>query len=254
MIEKIVERKLGKQSTPTICDWHLEIDTTPLLVPSEVKKYQKVLGIGIWLSITTRPDVTFSIGTLSRYTHVSRQGHLKDLIRVFEYLHKHSNLGLKIDGSPPPWRPSAEEITAAYKNALDLKEYYPDVTMHWSDKWPLPKGKPVQISIFVDADHATNTADRRSITGIVSFLDNTLYKWKSKHQGSVAESTYAAELMALRDAARHAIELTHMLNSIGVPLAGPAWIFVDNNSAFLNTTIAGSDLKKKHLSIAYHII
>ena len=179
---------------------------------------------------------------------------MKNLIQVFEYLHKHQNLGLKIDGSPPKWKPSTEQIKIAYKNALDLKEYYPDVHMEWNPSWPMPKGKPVQISIFVDADHATNTSDRRSITGIVSFLDNTLYKWKSKHQGSVAESTYAAELMALRDAAQHAIEMTHMLNSIGVPLAGPAWIFVDNNSAFLNTTIAGSDLKKKHLSIAYHIV
>ncbi len=158
------------------------------------------------------------------------------------------------DGFHGGGEPSDEEIKAAYKNALDLKEYYPDVHLHWCNHWPLPKGKPVQITVFVDADHGTNTADRRSITGIMSFLDNTLYKWKSKRQGSVAESTYAAELMALRDAAQHAIELTHMLNSIGVPLAGPAWIFVDNNSAFLNTTIAGSDLKKKHLSIAYHII
>ena len=140
------------------------------------------------------------------------------------------------------------------KCAMDLKEYYPDIRMEWNPSWPEPKGKPVQISIFVDADHATNTADRRSITGMKSFIDNTLYKWKSKRQTCVAESTYAAELMALRDAAQHAIEMTHMLQSIGVPLAGPAWIFVDNNSVFLNTTMAGSVLKKKHLSIAYHIV
>ena len=254
MIEDIIGKKLGKQSTPTTYEWQPEIDETPLLIPSEVKKYQKVLGVGIWLSITTRPDVTFSIGTLSRYTHIARQGHMKSLIRVFEYLHKHKNLGLKIDGSSPPWAPSSDEIEEAKKNVKDLKEYYPDVKMEWNPSWPKPKGKPIQISVFVDADHASNTADRRSITGIRSFLDNTLYKWKSKRQTSVTESTYAAELMALRDAAHHAIEVTHMLQSIGVPLAGPAWIFVDNNSAFLNTTIAGSDLKKKHLSIAYHIV
>ena len=89
MVEEIVGKKLGKQNTPTTYEWHPEVDETPLLLPKDVKKYQKVLGIGIWLSITTRPDVTFSITTLSRYTHIARQGHLKNLIRVFEYLHKH---------------------------------------------------------------------------------------------------------------------------------------------------------------------
>jgi hypothetical protein len=147
-----------------------------------------------------------------------------------------------------------EEIEEAQRNVADLREYYPDVEMDWNPSWPKPKGKPVQISIFVDADHAHNVVDRKSITGIRSYIDNTLYKWKSKRQTTTAESTYAAEIMAYRDAAQHAIELTHMLQSIGVPLAGPAWIFVDNNSAFLNTTLAQSDLKKKHLSIAYHII
>ena len=160
MIEDIIEKKLGKQSTPTIYEWHPEIDETPLLLPSEVKNYQKLLGVGIWLSITTRPDVTFSIGTLSRYTHIARQGHMKSLIQVFEYLHKHHSLGLKIDGSQPPWKPSKEQISNAQKAVKDLKEYYPDAIMEWNKVWPVPKGKAVQITIFVDADHASNTADR----------------------------------------------------------------------------------------------
>ncbi len=254
MIETLIGRKLGKQNTPTSYDWHPELDETPLLLPAQINDYQKLLGIGIWLIITTRPDICFAVSTLSRYTHISRQGHMKDLIRVFEYLHKHKLLGLKIDGSDPPWAPTQEQIDEAKRNVADLKEYYQDVHRDWNPSWPEPKGKPVQISVFVDSDHATNVVDRRSITGYRSFIDNTLYKWKSKRQSTTAESTYAAEITAYRDAAQHAIELTHMLQSIGVPLAGPAGIFVDNNSAFLNTTLAQSDLKKKHLSIAYHII
>ena len=63
---------------------------------------------------------------------------------------------------------------------------------------PTPKGKTVQITTYVDADHAHDQVTRRSVTGILLFVNNTPTKWYSKRQNTVETSTYGAELVALR--------------------------------------------------------
>jgi hypothetical protein len=116
LIEKIIDKRLGKASTPTKTDWRPEIDDTPLINDDLRHKYQKLMGIGIWLITTTRIDITYSISTLSRYTHIAREGHFADLIRVFEYLHKFPNLGICIskDTFQMTHDPEAEIKTQQY--------------------------------------------------------------------------------------------------------------------------------------------
>ena len=41
---------------------------------------------------------------------------------------------------------------------------------------------------------------------------------------------------------------------MGIPIAGPACMFVDNNSVVKSVTTPESKLKKKHLSICYHAV
>ena len=53
-------------------------------------------------------------------------------------------------------------------------------------------------------------------------------------------------------AAEEAISTMYMLKSIGVQVLGRVCILCDNKGVVDNSTISGSALKKKHLSIAYH--
>ena len=46
----------------------------------------------------------------------------------------------------------------------------------------------------------------------------------------------------------------HMLKSIGVPIDGTIDIYMDNMAVVQNATFLGSVLRKKHLSIAFHIV
>ena len=41
---------------------------------------------------------------------------------------------------------------------------------------------------------------------------------------------------------------------MGIPVEGPTSIYGDNQSVLANTTIPDSTLKKKSLSIAYHVV
>jgi hypothetical protein len=62
---------------------------------------------------------------------------------------------------------------------------------------PMPKGKAAKITTYVDADHAHDQVTRRSVTGILLFINNTPIRWYSKRQNTVETSTYGAELVAL---------------------------------------------------------
>jgi Reverse transcriptase (RNA-dependent DNA polymerase) len=258
-IEELIGRKLGKKSTPNIVDWHPEEyvekeDPNTILNPKFVKVYQTLLGVATWLVIICRLDITFAVNTLARFTHVAREKHLADLVRVFEYLNKNKNLGLAIRNSRIEWaRPDGldEKIQ---ENMRQMKKYYPDLIDEWDMNWPEPKGQPVKITIFVDADHATNRIDRRSVTGIIVLLNSTPYKWKSHRQTSADAATFGAELAAGRVAVEEAIAIIHMLRSIGTPVDGAAEIYIDNKAVVCNVTLPGSTLKKKHLSIAYHMM
>ena len=54
------------------------------------------------------------------------------------------------------------------------KEFYPDAEEELPDarEMPVPKGPPVRITVYKDADHAHDVITRRSVTGILLFLNN----------------------------------------------------------------------------------
>ena len=56
----------------------------------------------------------------------------------------------------------------------------------------------------------------------------------------------------MRVAVQEAIAVTNTLKSIGIPFKGRVRILGDNKGVIDNSTISGSMLKKKHISIAYH--
>jgi hypothetical protein len=117
---------------------------------------------------------------------------------------------------------------------------------------PEPRGLEVDISVFVDADHAGNRVTRRSHTGIIIYCNLAPVIWYSKRQNTVETSTFGSEFIALKIAVELVEALRYKLRMFGVPLAGPARIFCDNESVVKSSQWAESSLKKKHCSIAYH--
>ena len=116
-------------------------------------------------------------------------------------------------------------------------------------------GCGVKITIFVDANHASNEKDHRSsIMGMIIFIGNSPYKWYSKCQKSTKSSTFGAGFAAMWVAVDEAIHLINLLRSIGVPINGPVCILGDNHGVIDNSTIPGSALRKKTVSIAYHCV
>jgi len=132
------------------------------------------------------------------------------------------------------------------------KEFYLDAKESVPPNAPDPRGNPVQINAFVDADHAGNQVTRRSHTGILIYLNSAPISWYSKAQSTVESSTFSSEFIALRILVEMLESLQYKLQMFGIPIDGSANVFCDNKSAVTNAMTPTSTLKKKHNLIVYH--
>jgi hypothetical protein len=119
---------------------------------------------------------------------------------------------------------------------------------------PKPLGRAVDITCFVDADHAGNVITRRSHTGILIFVQNAPILWFSKKQNTVESSSFGSEFVALRAARDMIVALRYKLRMFGVPVVGPASILCDNQGVVKNTSLPESTLSKRHNAINYHAV
>ena len=65
-------------------------------------------------------------------------------------------------------------------------------------------------------------------------------------------ATYGAEFVAAKTATEQIMDLRSTLRYLGVPIMTRAYIFGDNKSGALNSTIPQSILNKRHNMLSYH--
>ena len=114
---------------------------------------------------------------------------------------------------------------------------------------PPPRGKPVYVGCYVDADHAGNLLTRESQTGIIIFVNNYPIVWYSKRQNTVESSRFVSEFIALWIATEMIEGLSYKIRIFRVAIDGPADVFCDKQSVVTNVSIPSSVLNKKHNSI-----
>ena len=117
---------------------------------------------------------------------------------------------------------------------------------------PTPLGNAVVIKVYVDANHAGNLANRRSHTGILTYVNNAPIIWYSKRQNTVESSSFGSEFVALRIVTEMVQALRYKLKCFGVPMDSPAEVFCDNKSVVMNSSVPTSVLNKRHTAICYH--
>ena len=244
-IERLYEVKLRNYGSPLEAGYHPETDETPLLSPNEVTKYRMLIGCAQWAVTLGRYDVMFAVSTMARYSAAPREGHLKTMLRAFGCL-KHCCRGRIVFDTREPEHKNVEKLEHNWE------ELYPNASEEMPPNMPEPKGNAVHIDTWFDADHAHDLETRRSVTGVLVFLNSTPVKWYSKRQNTVESSTYGSELMAARIATDLTVEMRYKMRMLGAPIAGPTMMFGDNQSVMINTSLPSSTLKKKKCSIAYH--
>ena len=247
--EKLLGKSFKSLKTPMAENLHPELDKTPLLTIEDTAVYRSIIGSLNWTITLGRFDIFYATNTLSRFMQAPRSGHMAAAERILGYLKTYNKGRIIYDTLY-----IQHDMFIPGEEHLNWKEFYPDAEEQILPDAPLAKGKKVRITVYVDADHAHDQVTRRLVTGIVLFLNNTPIRYISKRQKTVESSTYGSELVASRIATELIIEVRCMLRDLGVPIDGPTIMFGDNMSVVLNTTVPSSILKKKHNSIAYHIV
>jgi hypothetical protein len=225
-----------------------ETDTTDEVNDELTSRYQQLIGVLRWAVELGRFDIHVEIAKLSSFNCMPRKGHLEAVYNIFAYMRKHENSKIVFDSRRPQYDDS--RFIAA-----DWKDLYGDVTEDVPMNKPEARGNTVKVSLFSDADHAGNLLTRRSHTGLMIFLQNSLVDWYSKGQATVESSTFGSETIALRTGVDKLQALRYKLYMMGVPMEGPPCdVFCDNKSVCLTAQKPETRLNKKHNAINYHRI
>jgi len=150
-----------------------------------------------------------------------------------------------------PTYPTIDESTF---HKGEWKHFYGDVKEAIPPNAPEPRGKEVDLRLYVDSDHAGDKLTRRSRTGFFIYLNSALVAWLSRKQATIETSVLGAEFVAMKQAVEAARGLRYKLRMMGVPIAGPTSVYGDNMSVIHNTQKPESTLKKKSNAICYHAV
>lgn len=172
--------------------------------------YRELVGALLYLSMTTRPDILYSVNCLSQLQEQPTVAAWTGLKRILRYL----------------------KGTAEFK--LVFQKYNID---------------DPNISCFVDADWGSDARDRKSVSGYIIMFNNCPIAWSVKKQTSIALSSTEAEILALAKAIQDLIPLHDVTKEILMCAKVNVNIFEDNQSvikAVLNENNCG---RLKHLDI-----
>ena len=229
---------------PTGCDSAL--DSSTVLKPKMANYYQTLVGALQWCIELGRVDIITETSLLSSQLALPRDGHLCAAFHVFGYLKRKHNSRMVFDPTYPNIR------QGAFLDGKDWKDFYGDIKEAIPPDAPKPRGKEIDLTMFVDSDHAGDKLNRRSRTGFFIYLNSALIQWHSKRQSRLETSVFGSEFIAMKTGIETLRGIRCKLRMMGVPISGPSYIYGDNMSVIHNAQRPESVLKKKSNAICYH--
>ncbi|PKU62264.1 Retrovirus-related Pol polyprotein from transposon TNT 1-94 [Dendrobium catenatum] len=118
---------------------------------------------------------------------------------------------------------------------------------------PLTTGD-LTLRTYTDADWASDSSDRKSISGFCTFLGPNLISWSVKKQVTVAKSSTEAEYRSFSAATSDVIWLRRLTEELGLSQPSPTQIFCDNTSAIALARNPVFHARTKHIEIDYQFI
>ncbi len=215
-VRKILQRFNMQDCKPrsTPCEQKLDYnnDAEKMI---DVKKYREAVGTLIYLTICTRPDISFVVSKLSQYFTEPTVEQWSTVKQVLRYL----------------------------KGRLDKELCYRKCN------------ETLGIRAYSDADWAASNDRRSTTGYCVSLTEcGALISWKTKKQPTVALSTCEAEYIALATTIQECLYLKQLLENLDTCQYSQPKVYEDNQGTIALAKNPVSRQRCKHVDIKYHFI
>ena len=181
--------------------------------------FSNIIGCLLWVSIVSRPDISFSVNHLSRHTRDYTLQHFTDAKRVLRYLKKTKSLSLV---------------------------YQSTDSAH------------IQCSAYCDSSHADDAQTRRSTFGNVICLNRNPISWTSKQINHITHSTAESEYTAIYHTVKEMQYFHHMLQELHqsqFDVSKQLIVYTDSQSAIdMATSPNNFNQRSKHMDLKYHFL
>ena len=205
--------------------WDVPVEPEEGVTGHEVKAAQAVTGELLWLSVRSRPDVSYSVSLMGRHVSKNPRWVVKVGQWVLEYLAGTPNRGLIYE----PCR----------------RDRGPDNNL------PIVR-HPELIEAYADNSFAPQGG--RSCQGIVVFYGGGVVQWEATRQPFCAMSTAESELLGYCEA----LQVVQALESLLVILHGEdrfeKLLVGDNSSAISILTKPDGPWRTRHLRLRSHVL
>ena len=211
----------------------------------EIWNYRTIVGMLMFLSANTRPDIAFAVHQVARFSHAPRNSHAVAIKRILRYLQGTRDKGLILN-------PTSDQRVDCYVDS--------------------------DFAGLFGAEHPQDPVSVKSRTGYVILYRNTPILWVSKLQTQIALSTMEAEYVALSQSMRDLIPLRQLLKEMMVivflrdpdirysthskafadvvestsVLIDQSTVFEDNHACLKFARTATLSPRTKHIGIPYH--
>ena len=194
---------------------------------NEEWSYPAVVGMLLYLSSHTRPDIQFAVHQVARFSHCPRKSHAQAVKRIVRYL-IHT-------------RERGTSITPDLKQGLDCY-----VDADFAGLWGY--------------EDEQDPASVKSRTGFTLTLFGCPIIWQSKLQTEITLSSTAAEYVAFSMAMRELLPMRALLKEIGSKLGLEflsksvirSTVFEDNQGCLSLVNVPKMSPRNKYLALKYH--
>jgi hypothetical protein len=220
-VDALMERYQGyvgaPRSLPIVCGVVLNKEQGELQ-PTD-NPYSSLVGALLFLSVCTRPDISFAVGSLAKFISNPGEQHWRVAVDVLAYVGATRGQGIMLG----------------------------DV-----------RGKVIdELVAYADSDWANDTDDRKSVSGGVLYLGGSLVAWHSKKQHMVCTSTAEAEIHAILGMAE-TVKMTRellseLIQEFGFCCSGKIPVLLSDNQPGLDA-VSSRRARTKHYDIKVKFI